>query len=147
QIGDGARTRVRTGLSEASDFMATGGKEGTPPQSHALVLKRGYIMSRSGWGQERRLEDESHMLIRYGEVLKPRVHSHYDRGSVHIYANGQPWLVDSGFHSYQPSAPENQYLISRESHNLATVTGLDHTPDAPVRLVNKRVTKNIHDFT
>src|SRR5699024_2627099 len=63
------------------------------------------------------------------------------------YANGQPWLVDSGFHSYQPSAPENQYLISRESHNLATVTGLDHTPDAPVRLVNKRVTKNIHDFT
>src|SRR5699024_5221716 len=97
QIGDSGRGKVRVGLSDVTDFVASGGVRGTVPNENALILDRGYIASRSGWGQKQPLEEESHALIRYGEDL--RAHSHYDRGSLHIYTNGQRWLVDSGFHS------------------------------------------------
>lgn len=147
QIGDGGRTKVRAGLSSAADYSLTGGKEGTPLNDTTLVLDRGYVFSRSGWGETRPIAEESHMVIRFGHPIKPRSHSHYDRGSVHIYSNGQPWLVDSGFHSYQPSAPENKYLISRGAHNLPSIVGSEHTRDAEVELVDSVETVDYHAFT
>lgn len=146
QIGDGARSTLRMGLGDASDFVASDGKSGKSPQSTSLVLKRGYAVSRGGWGEARPLADESHMLLRFGEALHPRVHSHYDRGSVHIYSEGSPWLIDSGFHSYQPSAPENQYLLSREAHNLVSIPSEAHNKDAPVELVTSNITEAFHEF-
>jgi hypothetical protein len=147
QIGDGGRTKLRPGLSEGTDFVASGGKIGKRPEQTTLLLERGYIVSRSGWGELKPLADESHTLIRFGEAIHPRTHSHYDRGSVHIYSGGQPWLVDSGFHSYQPSAEENRYLISRESHNIASILRRKHNKDAPVEVVSTNITDQVHDYT
>lgn len=147
QIGDGVRTRVQMGLSSNTDYVATGGESGATLDEKTLILDRGYIYSRSGWGEARPLSEESHTIIRFGHPIKPRTHSHYDRGSVHIYSNGQPWLIDSGFHSYQPSASENKYLISRAAHNLPTIVDRTHNNDAVVELVASNVTNDLHDFT
>lgn len=145
QIGDSSRGKVRLGLSDVTDFVATAGMKGTPPREDVLILQKGYITSRSGWGQKRPLTDESHSLIRFGEEL--RAHSHYDRGSIHIYASGQRWLIDSGFHSYHSVAPENRYLKSREAHNIAFIPGRKHNDFAPVELVSSKITESYHDFT
>jgi hypothetical protein len=144
QIGDSQRIRVARGYSAASNFVASGGGEGAAPVEHAAVFDGGYIVSRSGWGQERHLRDESHTLIRYGNEL--RAHSHRDRGSVHIYSAGQPWLVDSGFHSYQKNTAEPEYLKSREAHNLAFLVGAEHDANAPVELIRHRIAVTHHDF-
>lgn len=147
QIGDGARAKVRIGLSDVTDFAATQGSKGVRPKSQTLVLDRGYILSRSGWGESKAFAEESHTVIRFGDPILPRTHSHNDRGSLLVYSAGQPWLIDSGFHSYQPSAPENQYLISRDSHNLVSIEGRTHNEDAPVELIQRAVGHEFHDFT
>ncbi|WP_193119409.1 heparinase II/III domain-containing protein [Brachybacterium tyrofermentans] len=145
QIGDSQRGRVGRGYSAASDFVASNGEEGTAPAEHAAVFEGGFITSRSGWGKSRPLPDESHAVIRHGVELG--AHSHRDRGSIHIYSAGQPWLVDSGFHSYQRDAPEPKYLKSREAHNVAFLVGAEHTANAPVELVSYQITDDAHDFT
>lgn len=144
QIGDAARGRVNRGLSEVTDFVATRGVKGTAPNNTTLVLDRGYIISRSGWGEKKPLADESHMLARYGDDL--RSHSHQDRGSVHIYSGAQRWLVDSGFHSYQSGIPEVKYLKSREAHNVASLPKMQHDDSAPVELILQNVNDDYHEF-
>jgi hypothetical protein len=144
QIGDSKRTKVSVGLSSFTDFVAKGGALGGAPDECTLILDCGYIVSRSGWGVSRALKDESHMLVRFGEDV--RSHSHQDRGSVHIYANGQPWLVDSGFHSYQRGIPEVKYLKSREAHNVANLVGVPHDNSAPVELLSSQITDQYHEF-
>ncbi|HEX7352477.1 heparinase II/III domain-containing protein [Brachybacterium sp.] len=145
QIGDSPRVRARRGYSAASDFVASNGEEGDAPAEHAAVFDGGFITSRSGWGQERPLPDESHAVIRHGVELG--AHSHRDRGSIHIYSAGQPWLVDSGFHSYQRDAPEPEYLKSREAHNVAFLVGARHISNAPVELASHSISEDAHDFS
>lgn len=144
QIGDSKRTRVALGYSPHSDFVSTGGQEGVAPTETAIVLDRGYIASRSGWGNTRPLAHESHTLIKYGEDYPG--HSHEDRGSVNIYTQGQRWLIDPGFHSYQNSIPEVKYLKSREAHNVASIPGVKYDRHASVDLVSHSITENYHDF-
>ncbi|MFK0006869.1 heparinase II/III family protein [Paenarthrobacter sp. NPDC090520] len=145
QIGDGGRLSVARGQSEALDFLASSGAIGTAPAETTLILDRGYVLSRSGWGEERPLAEESHTLIRHGKNL--RSHSHADRGSVHVYAAGQRWLVDSGFHSYQKDSSERLHLGSRDAHNVASITGLEYDHRAKVELVRENTTSRYHDFT
>lgn len=144
QIGDSARGAVGVGLDQVADFAATRGRSGTKPAETVHVLDNGYVFSRSGWGETRPVEQESHLLLRHGADV--RAHSHEDRGGVHIYANGRPWLVDSGFHSYQKNDPTRTYLHSREAHNVATVVGAKHNDSAPVELTSQTVEKDFHDF-
>lgn len=145
QIGDTVRGSVVGGLGEATDYVRSKGAHGTRPTSNTMVLKRGIIVSRSGWGQTRPLRNESHAIIRYGEDI--RGHSHQDRGSVHIYADGVRWLVDGGFHSYQMKHPARLHAISRAAHNLASLKGVPHRDSAPVELIDQSVSEEIHDFT
>jgi len=145
QIGDAARGKIASGHSPETDYVATAGKNGRSPKETTMILDRGYIVSRSGWGESRPLALESHTLIRHGKEL--RSHSHRDRGSVHIYADGQRWLIDSGFHSYRAAAPENRYLVSRAAHNVADVINVKHNPNADVELVDSKITPQFHDFT
>lgn len=144
QIGDSARGPVSRGLHPESDFVATVGRDGRKPQGNVMVLERGYVLSRSGWGETRPMRMESHMVLRHGHDLK--AHSHDDRGSVHVYAGGRPWLVDGGFHSYQTKDPTRQYLHSREAHNVASLVGVDHHAKNPVDLLRHEVTPDVHDF-
>lgn len=144
QIGDASRGKVQKGLSKVTDYVASQGITGKAPKDASLVLDRGYILSRSGWGKTRSLSQESHMVIRHGENM--RGHSHNDRGSVHIYAGGHRWLVDSGFFSYNSGTAENIYLKSREAHNVASILGRKHDPDAVVELVSSNINDKFHDF-
>ncbi|MFK5689617.1 heparinase II/III family protein [Ornithinimicrobium sp. LYQ92] len=145
QIGDTVRGKVAPRLGEATEYAATGGRSGKTPSERVVVLDRGYILSRSGWGEKKPLDQESHTVIRHG--IHHRGHAHQDRGSVHIYAAGQRWLTDSGFHSYQAGSPEVRYLKSREAHNVAFLPGVDHDDNAPVEIVAQHVSDDAHDFT
>lgn len=145
QIGDTVRGSVAAGLSEATDYLRSQGAKGTRPSGNTLVLERGVIVSRSGWGETRPLRGESHAIIRYGDDI--RGHSHQDRGSVHIYADGVRWLVDGGFHSYQMRHPARLHAISRAAHNLASLKRTPHRDSAPVELIGSSVSEMVHDFT
>lgn len=144
QIGDSSRGAVMEGSGAESDFVATRGQSGTRPKGLVNVLDGGYVLSRSGWGEDRPIEQESHMLIRHGIELK--AHSHFDRGSVHIYAAGTPWLVDSGFYNYGRGEPIRQHLQSRQAHNVAMLRGASHDDAASVTLERAVVTDEAHDF-
>lgn len=145
QIGDLARGTVSRGLHAFTNFASSRGAVGERPRGNALVLDGGYVLSRSGWGETRSPEQESHMVLRHG--LDVKAHSHQDRGSIHIYAAGTRWLTDSGFYSYQPGDPIRRHLASREAHNIAFLPGQIHDPSAPVELVSESVTAVAHDFT
>src|SRR5699024_2891666 len=62
QIGDGARGRIRLGINKHCDYVASGGEQGTRPTALVRSFSNGYYTSRSGWGEDRALENESHLL-------------------------------------------------------------------------------------
>ena len=144
RIGDSGLMRVRRDLGASTDFLESSGETGTPPPGRSVNLERGYLISRSGWGETRPLSLESHSILRYG--APPHSHAHNDRGSLHVYAVGRPWLVDSGFHSYQRKDPVVDYLYSRDAHNVASLRGLKHDKRADVRLTRANITDLYDDF-
>lgn len=143
QIGDTKRSAVGRGRNPHLEYVATQGAEGIAPEATAVAFERGYVVSRSGWGEKRPLADESHMVLRFGAHV--RAHSHQDRGSVHLYSRGRPWLVDSGFHSYQTGDPTRNHFLAREAHNLVVLPGLLHDDNALVDLTRFTVTEQVHD--
>src|SRR5699024_11871887 len=118
QIGDGGRARGRKGLHPFIDQVLRGEvqENNLSPFYH---YQNGLTVLRSGWGELRDVKDESHTVIRHGRELAR--HSHYDRGSIHLYNAGQRWISDGGFHSYQSKSPDRQYTISREAHSLVDI--------------------------
>lgn len=143
QIGDTKRVRVSQGLGRQIDFVTSQGQEGEAPIGTAALYERGYIVSRSGWGENRPLDQESHMIVRFGhDVLS---HSHHDRGSVHLYARGRTWLADSGFFSYQTGDATRAHFLSRNAHNLAELPDLPHADRAEVELERFTATDDVHD--
>lgn len=145
QIGDSARAGLRLGHGEAADFAASAGTRGKMPDSPVLVLHRGYVSSRSGWGEMRALPAESHMVARHGPLM--RAHGHHDMGSMLVYADGRQWLVDPGFHSYQLQHPTREYLHSHAAHNVAVLAGANRDANAPVDLTRHSVSSDAHDFS
>lgn len=145
QIGDSSRSRVSPDISDETAYLASGGERGKKPVLTALALDGGYIMSRSGWGEDKAIDQESHMLIRHGWHVN--AHAHQDRGSVHIYSRGTRWLTDSGFHSYQKKDPVRTHLASREAHNVVLLPGRKYDSRADVELVAQKITDSVHDFT
>lgn len=144
QIGDSARSKVVSGLSEVTDFVVSAGEGGESPDARTLVVDRGYAISRSGWGEERPAAQESHLVVRHGAYS--RAHGHFDSGSVHLYAAGRRWLVDPGFHSYQTGDPTRRYLASREAHNVPLLPELDREPKADFELLRSTTTDVADDF-
>lgn len=142
QIGDGSRGSVREGISEQCDFVATGGETGNPPRELVRNFQQGYYTSRSGWGESKSLHHESHLVLRHGGRMIG--HAHEDRGSLHIYAEGIPWLVDSGFHSYQKRDAVRTHLNSRPAHNVASLVGPRYISPDDVPIVAAKETADYH---
>ncbi|OAV51199.1 heparinase II/III family protein [Enteractinococcus helveticum] len=147
QIGDGGRGKGRSGIHPLIDQVMQGEVEDTN-----LALFRhfpnGLTVSRSGWGEQRPLKDESHTIVRHGPDLER--HSHNDRGSVHIYTQGRRWITDGGFHSYQHRSRDRDYTKSRSAHSLVNLSEqrYDKSGDVPARLVQHDDTLHaieIHD--
>lgn len=143
QIGDTKRSPLSKDLGAHVDFVATQGKIGTAPTETAVAYERGYVVSRSGWGENRPLAQESHMILRFGDDVLS--HSHQDRGSVHLYTRGRPWLVDSGYYSYQTGDPTRNHFLSREAHNLPLLPDFAHEDKARVELERFEATADFHD--
>jgi len=143
QIGDTKRAPVSRGLGPNVDFVATQGEQGSAPRGTAVAYERGYVVSRSGWGEERPLADESHMIVRFGHDV--RSHSHQDRGSVHLYSRGRSWLTDSGFFSYQTGDPTRTYFLSPEAHNVARLPDHQHSVRNEVELERFTNTDQYHE--
>ncbi|WP_181009833.1 heparinase II/III domain-containing protein [Ornithinimicrobium sufpigmenti] len=143
QIGDTKRDVPLGAFGPPTEWVRSRGQRGSRPSAIAKVFRRGYISSRSGWDWPRGV-DHSHMLVRFGPDYQS--HSHQDRGSVHLYTQGRPWLVDSGFLNYQSSDPFRRFTLSRDAHNLAFVEGLQVDPRSHVELLRSHITAQAHDF-
>lgn len=134
QIGDGGRGKGRRGLHPFLDQVVSGKirDHNLPTFKH---YRYGFTIFRSGWGETRPLERESHTIVRHGEDL--RRHSHNDRGSIHLYTAGRRWITDGGFHSYQQRNRDRNYTKSRLAHSLVDLPSqkYDKTGDVPVELI------------
>jgi hypothetical protein len=106
---------------QRKDFLwiATGGKEGTPPDhtSHYFPWA-GQVIMRSGWDR-----DALFLAIEVGPY--GAAHQHEDKLSVIIFA-GQPLLVEAGTYDYDASQ-WRRYVLSSRAHNLVLVDGGDQT--------------------
>lgn len=128
------------------EYVASLGDAGEPPRTTVVAAPNGYVLGRSGWGDdERSFSEHSHYSMRYGNHLSP--HHHEDRGSLTFFTGGQDWLTDPGSYMYEPKDPFRKYLRSREAHNLVTVEGREYDPSARVQLTSCDTSDAAHDFT
>src|SRR5690625_765748 len=137
QVGDGGRGRGRRGLHPLLDQVVKGRVRdtGLPLFKH---FTNGFTVSRSGWGETRPFNRESHTIVRHGADLQR--HSHNDRGSVHLYTLGRRWITDGGFHSYQRRSRHRNYTRSRSAHSLVNLPAQEYdiTGDVPVQLLQNQ---------
>lgn len=134
-----------SGISHpASEFIATSGSKGEPPEELIKVYKSGYIYGRSGWGeQERPPVEETFFSLMFGR--NDRVHGHIDSGSITFFANGKPWIVDPGKYSYD-AGYVRRHFNQRSSHNVITVDGHIYDKTVPVELVSSEATREYAQF-
>lgn len=145
-IGDTHLKRVEANGRPELEFVASAGRSGLPPVASVMVSPNGFILGRSGWGNESRpFDTQSHYSLRYGSAIKS--HQHEDRGSVTFFSGGQDWLTDPGSYSYEPKDPFRQYLRSREAHNLVIVDEVEYRKSGSVQLEACRVDEVCHDYT
>lgn len=137
QVGDGGRGKGRRGMHPLLDEVLKRdiGDAELPLFRH---FSNGFTVLRSGWGENRPFEDESHTVVRHGRDLKR--HSHNDRGSVHLYTKGRRWITDGGFHSYQQRNRHRSYTKSRAAHSLVNLPEQKHdkTQNVPVQLLQNQ---------
>jgi hypothetical protein len=118
-IGDSDRLPVKRTIEHpALDWLRTNGEQGTPPSSTFVTYDAGFTFARSGWGQPGALDQESFLSLRHGPARQ--LHGHLDHGSLTLYADGEPLIVDPGKYAYT-SRPGRAYVVSAEAHNLVTV--------------------------
>lgn len=121
--------------SEDFRFMATAGKEGTPPaRRNYPYISAGIYAMRTGWTEQ---DSYFHVLgvqLERGEVSS---HSHNDTGHVEIHIQGEDILTDSGRYIYNSSCWKDwrHYFLSAKAHNtlyvddheMGTVPGVTRT--------------------
>ena len=98
-------------------FVASAGKEGTPPPLQALFAWAGHAVMRSGWD-----EGATWLFMELG----PRGSGHHDyaQNGIQLQAAGDWLLTDPGFYTYSNAGEEGamyNYLHSSFAHNTATV--------------------------
>src|SRR5699024_1619808 len=141
QIGDGNRGTARSRLHPFLDQVLKGKirEQDTPTYQH---YTNGFTVFRSGWGQTRPLNEESHTIVRHGRDLER--HSHDDRGSIHIYTHGRRWITDGGFHSHQQNDPDRIYTKSRLAHSLIDLPHQNHDISGDVPVLLSEHTDQLH---
>ena len=116
-------------------FMATAGKEGTPPtQRNYKYIPAGIYVMRTGWGPEDSYFHVHGIQLERGEVSS---HSHNDTGHVEVHIQGEDILTDSGRYIYNSSCWKDwrHYFLSAKAHNtlyvddheMGTVPGVTRT--------------------
>ncbi|NHU84260.1 glycosyltransferase [Kocuria sp. JC486] len=128
------------------EYVASQGTAGMPPAATAVAASNGYVMGRSGWGeQDGSFAEHSHYSLRFGRAYS--AHHHEDRGGLTFFANGFDWITDPGSYMYEPKDPFRRYLRSRAGHNLVVIDGKDYDREGHVTLQSVDFTDTVHDMT
>ncbi len=109
---------------ERKDFqwIATDGKEGTPPDVTSLLLPyAGFAVMRSDWSREANFLAFDGGLLGYGHV-------HQDKLNVILFAYGRELLYDDGGGQYEQSK-WRRYSLDTYSHSTVLVDGLAQRRD------------------
>lgn len=143
-IGDTApgKKLSNDGMAD-TEYVRSAGREGVPPDARTVVLNRGYVFGRSGWGEyERSFSEETFYSLRFGR--DDAIHGHPDSSSFTIHLDGYPWIVDPGMFAYATS-PYRRYFLSRRAHNVVDSPSIDFDKTASTRLVCEKRT-DAYDF-
>jgi len=111
--------------SEEMLYVATKGARGYPPRCTSVNFPAsGYVILRSGWGEERFYEDERHLILDCGP-LGAGNHGHLDLLSFEMAAYGRPLIVDPGRYTYDESGEVNYRALFRGTsyHNTVQIDG------------------------
>jgi Heparinase II/III-like protein/Heparinase II/III N-terminus len=118
-------------------YVATAGRQGTPPERTAASFERGgYFVQRSGWGAGATpFAAERYLMFDCGP-LGDGGHGHYDMLNVEIAAGGHPLIVDPGrftYHADESDGAWRRWFKGTAAHNTVTVDGLDQVAYRPGR--------------
>ena len=117
----------------ATEFVMTRGRQGTPPPERVKVYSAGYVFGRSGWGEARPWDSETHYSLRFGPGR--HLHGHDDKQSLTFYARGREVLIDPGHNGYEQT-PMRSYLVSPDAHNVLTVRDVPYASSAVTELTH-----------
>jgi hypothetical protein len=102
-------------------YSVSGGSAGTQPEENSIHLPDGGVaLLRSGWGTERKFEDECFLAVRTRTF--DTSHIHRDQLSFELYAYGDDLIVDSGG-PYGYGEPMREFFLSTAAHNTVVVDG------------------------
>lgn len=96
------------------------------------VYRRGYVLARSGWGEQRPAEQEDFFTLRYGPGRI--IHGHNDHLSLTWFTAGQRVIIDSGHGGYTKGA-YRAHLQSPQAHNVLEVVDQRHGWDQETQLL------------
>ena len=97
-LGDTEARPARKIRGTIAEFAATKGERGPKPDTNVAIYDAGFVLVRTGWGEDRPIEDEVFVSARF---RPPKIHhGHVDGGSLTVYGYGSPLIVDSGKYTY-----------------------------------------------
>lgn len=97
-------------------YLATGGKEGTPPARTSWTLPyAGFHMMRTGWTPQ-----DKYLFFETGPYSTG--HQHEDQLNLIVHVGGKTLLTEGGVYSYDRSA-WRRYVLSSRAHNVVLVDG------------------------
>lgn len=130
---DSDRHAVRAHLQRAAAaygrddwlYIATNGREGTPPQTGSAVFPwAGQMVMRSGW-------DENAHWSFFDVGPWGTGHQHNDKLHLSVAAYGRDLLVDGGRYAYD-AGPFREYFTGSRAHNVFLVDQAGQKPGPPL---------------
>jgi Heparinase II/III-like protein/Heparinase II/III N-terminus len=103
-------------------YLLTEGSEGEPPPEFAAYPHTGWTIFRPR--PDGSSDPALHLVMRSGPPPRLRSHGHIDHLGFTLFADGVPWLVDSGG-PYRRDHPLREYFQSADAHNSVIVDGHD----------------------
>ena len=104
-----------SGFSEELDYTVSGGVDGSAPtERFRSYPESGYTIFRSGWGEERDFDRETHVVFDVGPL--GGWHGHRDALSFTFAAWGSELIVDSGYYTFEGTW--RQFFLGPEAHNM-----------------------------
>lgn len=108
--------------NEVFDFVMTKGRTGErPEQNNVIFPSSGIAIFRSGWGDERRYEDETYVLFDTGPYRTD--HSDLDALTFSLFAYDTPIIRDTGLYTYETEHPLYNYFYGTRGHNTVMIDG------------------------
>jgi hypothetical protein len=131
-LGDTCRASpVLTGVEDVPNWLAGAkqiyryslsmGASGTVPEENSICWPgAGLALFRSGWGTERKFQNEYFLAVRIRTF--DTAHIHRDQLSFELYAYGEDLVVDSGG-PYGYGDVMREFFLSTAAHNTVVVDG------------------------